>query len=135
MQYVTIKRFKRNGQDGYDHNIPYGTAVEERDGTIYSGVHPVCAERSFAGHSHFARDDDRQGLRRGALTAAIIEALAVPDKQHQVRWDKVWEDPRCQPYRRADQPDEVWLWNEDFFRLDIDTLEYIADLVGAKKGA
>lgn len=135
MQYVTFKRFRRNGQDGYDHNIPYGTEVEETAGTIFYKGHPVCAERSFAGHSHFARNEDGQGLKRGALTEAIIEALAVPDKQHQARWDKVWEDDRCQPYRRVDQPDEVWLWNEDFYRLDIDTLEYIADLVGAKKGA
>jgi hypothetical protein len=28
----------------------------------------------------------------------------------------------------------VWLWNDEFFRLDIETLEYIAALIGAEKG-
>jgi len=135
LRYIAFKRFHRKGIDGFEHNLHYGDTVAEENGMLFSAGHPICVERSLAGHTHFAWNDDGRGLERGTLTASIIKALANPDKRHRARWDMVWDDARCQPYRRTDQPEDVWLWSEDFYRLDIDNLEYIAALVGAKKGA
>lgn len=134
MNYITFKKFKREGLGG-NFNLHPGKKVEERNGVLYRAGKAICNERSAAGHAHFARNDDGRGLERGALTAGIMETLAIPDEEHQERWDKVWADEKCRPYRRTDQPDNVWLWNDEFFRLDIETLEYIAALVGARKGA
>lgn len=133
MNYITFRKFKRDGLDG-PFNLHPGKKVEERNGVLYRGDRRICVARSREGKLHFARNDDGRGQERGELTSAILETLAVRDAGYQERWDKVWDDATCQPYRRLDQPEGVWLWNDEFFMLDIETLEYIAALVGAEKG-
>lgn len=134
MKYIAHRRFKTNAICGWV-NIPATTEVEcEGDILIYNnGI--LCYEECENSHQFFARNDDGRGMERGKLTQAIMKALAKTngrgDKQHQERWDRVWSDPACQPYKRADD-DEYWLWNHDFFNADIDVLQHIAELVGAK---
>ena len=94
----------------------------------------LCVATSENAHQFFARDDDDAGMLRGKLTQAIQKTLAKRDANYQNRWDKVWEDPTCQPYKRIEYAD-FWLWNHDFFNADIDTLRHIAKLVGAKEVA
>ena len=39
----------------------------------------------------------------------------------------------AQKYRRSEHVN-YWLWNDDFYNAPIEDLEYIAELVGVKKG-
>ena len=57
---------------------------------------------------------------------------AKHDKAHQDRWDKIWDDPRCQQYKCSDR-DDFWLWNHDFYNAEIENLKHIAKLIGAKE--
>ena len=130
MQFITIKRFKRNGIGG-QFNIPYGTPLEmHTDGVIYYKGSPVCAAKSAASHEHFARNDDGNGQERGRLSHAVIDALNS-SQQHNETWQVIWNDPLTQKYRRTDHLD-TWLWNDDFFIAPIEDLKYIAVLVGIK---
>ncbi len=133
MKYIVHKRFKGKALCG-EVNLPAMTEVENKDGVICYNGSALCFDCSENAHQFFARNDDGNGMLRGKLTQAIQGRLAKHDKQHQSRWDKVWEDPACQPYKRADHEDH-WLWNHDFFNADIDVLRHIAELVGAKEGA
>ena len=63
-------------------------------------------------------------------SSQILSKLEKRDKNHQNRWNKVWADPLCQRYRRADHED-YWLWNPDFFSAPVLDLRHIAALVGA----
>ena len=49
---------------------------------------------------------------------------------HNARWGKIWDDPRCQKYKRPDQ-EEHWIWNFDFYNGPVEDLRYIAALIGA----
>lgn len=133
MQYVTIKRFKRNGIGGY-FNIPYGKHLEKRaDGVLYYGEKKVCLARSSAAHEYFARDDDGKGLERGELSHAIVNRLSQPQfnsvQARNEHWQAVWNDSLAQKYRRQEHASH-WLWSDDFYNAPIEDLEYIAALVG-----
>ena len=133
MKYVVHRRFKDKAICG-EVNLPAMTMCEETNGYIFYGDKLLCVATSENAHQFFARDDDDAGMLRGKLTQAIQKTLAKRDANYQNRWDKVWEDPTCQPYKRIEYAD-FWLWNHDFFNADIDTLRHIAKLVGAKEVA
>jgi len=132
MQYITHRRFRGKAMCG-EVNLPAMTACEEENNVIYCHGHPICYATSENGHQFFARDDDGNGMLRGALTQSIQKALEQHDEDHQKRWDKVWDDPFCEPYRRGEHGDH-WLWNHAFFNAEILTLRHIATVVGAKEG-
>lgn len=113
-------------------NIPAMTRCEEVGGCILCGGKPICISRSENAHQFFSRNDDGQGMRRGKLTQAIQGELRKRDKNHQVRWDKVWDDPVCRKYRRT-ETDDYFLWNHDFFSAPIQDLVHIANLIGIKE--
>lgn len=133
MKYIVHRRIKRNVICG-PVNIPAMTELDCENGTIFYRNGIVCCEDCDMSHQFLARNDDGFGMERGKLTRAITKTLAQTcgrdDKQHQERWDRVWNDPVCQPYKRAD--DERWFWNHEFYNADIDVLRHIATLVGAK---
>lgn len=131
MKYIAHRRFKDDAICGRV-NIPALTVLESKDGIIMLGEKPICYERSENAHQFFAQNEDGEGLKRGKLTQAIQKTLAKRDKQYQDRWDRVWDDQVCQPFKRADHEDH-WLWNHDWFLADINTLCHIAALVGAKE--
>lgn len=130
MQYIVHKRFKDRVIFG-QANFPALTICEESNGLILYEGNPVCAISSENAHQYFARNDDGNGMLRGQLTQAIQKHLAKRDDNHQTRWDKVWEDEKCQQYKRKEYTD-YWLWNHEFFNAEIDDLKYIAELIGAK---
>lgn len=133
MKYIVHKRFKGKAICG-DVNFPAMTVCES-DGAIISHMgNPICFTGSENAHQFFAVDDDGMGMQRGRLTQVIQKTLAKRDENYQVRWDRVWNDPVCAPYKREDY-DDYWLWNSEFFGADIDTLRHIAALVGAKEDA
>lgn len=133
MNYIVHKRFKGKAICG-EVNLPALTICEEVDGFLYHNGRQLCTATSENAHQHFARNDDNAGFRRGKLTQEIQKVLGKRDSGYQERWDKVWDDPTCQPYKRQEFAD-FWLWNHDFFNADIDTLRHIAKLVGAKEVA
>ena len=133
MNYIVHRRFKDKAICG-DVNIPAMTEVEEVDGVILYDGKPICFVASENAHQYFARNDDGNGMLRGKLTQAIQKTLSKRDENYQARWDKVWEDKVCQPYKRVEYED-FWLWNHAWFNAPIEDLRHIAQLVGAKEGA
>lgn len=129
MEYLTIKRFKREGIGGH-FNIPYGTKLESRDGVLSYGGKIVCKVKSAAAHEYFARNDDGNGFKRGKLSHAIIDALGGYGGDSE-RWQKIFADDLAQKYRRLEHQD-YWLWNDAFFNAPIEDLKYLAALVGVK---
>lgn len=130
MKYVVHRRFKDKAICG-EVNLPAMTMCEEANGYIIYNGKMLCAATSENAHQFFARDDDGAGMLRGKLTQAIQKTLAKRDANYQSRWDKVWDDPACQPYKRIED-DAFWLWNHDFFNANIDALQHIARLIGVK---
>ncbi len=140
MEYIIFKRFKDKAICG-NVNLPAMTICQETNGILHCQVYNeakgqsehkiLCRTTSENAHMHFARNDDGEGMQRGHLTEAIIKTLAKNDKRHQTRWNKVWKDKVCQAYKRPEHQDH-WVWNHAFFNADIETLTYIAKLVGAK---
>lgn len=134
MKYIVHRRLKKDVVCG-TVNIPATTELECENGIIIYNNGILCYENSNTSHQFLARNDDGHGMERGKLTQAIMKTLAQrngrDDEAHQERWDRVWGDPVCQPYKRTDD-DERWLWNHKFFNADIEVLRHIAELVGAK---
>ena len=62
----------------------------------------------------------------------ILSRLERRDANYQARWDRVWESPLCQPYKRPEHED-WWVWNYAFYNAPIPDLQRIAALVGAKR--
>lgn len=133
MKYIVHRRFRGKTICG-DVNLPAMTVCESDGVAIRHNGNVICAIRSFAAHQFFAIDEDGMGMERGRLTQAIQKTLSKRDDDYQKRWDKVWDDAICQPYKREDY-DDFWLWNHDFFNADIEVLRHIANLVGAKEDA
>lgn len=130
-RYVARRRAKFQSCSG-QVNIPYGTALENQGGTLFLNGKPLCYVTSQNAYDYFSQDDDGNGLERGALVAKILTSLErnplKADKGYQDRWDKVWADPICQQYRRAEHED-FWLWNQAFYEAPVEDLQHIAQLV------
>ena len=132
MKYIVHRRFRGNAICG-PVNLPAKTECEcGDDGMICFEGRPICYAESENAHAYFAPDEDGNGLVRGWLTRAICRTLKKQDANHESRWRKVWEDPLCRPYKRTEH--KHWLWNHSFFCADVETLRYIARLVGARGG-
>lgn len=133
MNYIVHRRFKAKAICG-EVNLPALTECECINGVIKHNNRDICFITSENAHQYFSINEDGCGLVRGKLTQAIQKTLAKRDENYQQRWDKVWDDKLCQRYKRKEYAD-YWLWNHDFFEADIDSLKYIANLVGAKEDA
>ena len=130
MQYIVHKRFKGKGIGG-EMNLPVFTVCQEENGMISYDGKAICVNTSENAHQYFARDNDGKGFLRGKLTQAIQQKLSKRDDNYQTRWDKIWEDPMCQKFKKKEHGD-YWLWNHAFFHAEIEELQYIADLIGVK---
>lgn len=126
--YYTRKRARFKGPDGYV-NIPYGTRLTG-DGkkSIFQNNKLLCYSTSQNGINYFVQDDDGFGEKRAELVNIIIKTLETMDKRYQDRWNRVWKDSICQPYKHKEF-DDYWLWNRSFYDAPIIILEYIAGLV------
>lgn len=131
--YVAARRARFKANCG-QVNIPWGTNLEAVDGFLYWGDRRLCAVTSQNSHDYFSINADGNGLERGRLTASIIARLSKRDKAHLERWGRVWDDPRCQKYRREDSAD-YWLWNHAFFEAPLEDLRHIAQLIGLEVAA
>lgn len=127
--YLCRKRARFDGISG-QVNIPYGTALICQDGFLMHQNKPLCGITSQNAYDFFSQNDDGMGRERGDLVGRILSRLQKRDSGYQARWNKVWEDARCQKYKRPEQEDH-WIWNHDFYNGPIEDLRYIAALIGA----
>ena len=130
-RYIARKRARIKGFNG-PVNIPWGAVLKERDGLLFWNGAAVCGVKSQNAFDYFSQDNDGQGQLRGKIVGAIKTTLEKRDAGYQTRWNKVWEDPRCQRYKRPEHED-WWVWNFDFYNGPISDLQHIAELVGATR--
>lgn len=127
--YLCRKRARFDGISG-QVNIPYGTALICQDGFLMHQNKPLCGITSQNAYDFFSQNDDGMGRERGDLVGRILSKLQKRDAWYQARWNKVWEDSRCQKYKRPEHEDH-WIWNFDFYNGPVEDLRYIAGLIGA----
>lgn len=127
--YLCRKRARFDGISG-QVNIPYGTALICQDGFLMHQNKPLCGITSQSAYDFFSQNDDGMGRERGDLVGRILSKLQKRDAGYQARWNKVWEDSRCQKYKRPEHEDH-WIWNFDFYNGPVEDLRYIAALIGA----
>ena len=127
--YLCRKRARFDGISG-QVNIPYGTALICQDGFLMHQNKPLCGITSQNAYDFFSQNDDGMGRERGDLAGRILSKLQKRDAGYQARWNKVWEDSRCQKYKRPEHEDH-WIWNFDFYNGPVEDLRYIAALIGA----
>lgn len=131
MKYIVHRRFTNNAICG-QIDLPEGSVCESEGNFITYEGKPLCVITSENSHQYFAVNGDGQGLLRGKLTQAIQNCLKVRDENYQTRWDKIWNDEKCQQYKRIEHQD-FWLWNHAFFNASIENLKYIANLLEIKE--
>lgn len=127
--YLCRKRARFDGISG-QVNIPYGTALICQDGFLMHQNKPLCGITSQNAYDFFSQNDDGMGRERGDLVGRILSKLQKRDAGYQARWNKVWEDSRCQKYKRPEHEDH-WIWNFDFYNGPVEDLRHIAGLIGA----
>lgn len=127
--YLCRKRARFDGISG-QVNIPYGTALICQDGFLMHQNKPLCGITSQNAYDFFSQNDDGMGRERGDLVGRILSKLQKRDSGYQARWNKVWEDVRCQKYKRPEHEDH-WIWNFDFYNGPVEDLRHIAGLIGA----
>ena len=127
--YLCRKRARFDGISG-QVNIPYGTALICQDGFLMHQNKPLCGITSQNAYDFFSQNDDGMGRERGDLVGRILSRLQKRDSGYQARWNKVWEDARCQKYKRPEYEDH-WIWNFDFYNGPVEDLRHIAGLIGA----
>ena len=128
-RYITRKRARIEGICG-KVNIPYGTALETKDAYLLYEGSRLCVLTSQNAYDFFTQNDDGMGKERGELLNRITATLMKQTSGHSARWGKIWDDPRCQKYKRPEQEDH-WIWNHDFYNGPVEDLRYIAALIGA----
>ena len=127
--YLCRKRARFDGISG-QVNIPYGTALICQDGFLMHQNKPLCGITSQNAYDFFSQNDDGMGRERGDLVGRILSRLQKRDSGYQARWNKVWEDARCQKYKRPEHEDH-WIRNFDFYNGPVEDLRHSAGLIGA----
>ena len=89
----------------------------------------ICGVTSQNAYDFFSQNDDGKGRERGDLVSFILIRLEKKDAERQSRWDKVWNDPLCQKYKRPEHEDH-WIWNFDFYNAPVEDLRHISKLIG-----
>lgn len=130
MQYITHHRFKGKAACGETLNIQYGKKIEISGNFIVtSDGKAICYSTSENAHKHFARNDDGNGLERGALTYAIAYGKrSVNSKSRQIyRFSDKEIEMLKREWRHFLKSDvDVILFNHDFFNADILELREMA---------
>lgn len=140
MRYIVHKRIRATGLSGA-MNLPFGTVCESDGCQIMFKGKPLVFVNSELGHQYFSRDDDGNGVERGALTQAIQKATRRPSRnasktaweEYNRRWETIWGDPALLKFKRPEDPD-FWYWGDGLFNADIEELRALAQKLGIKGG-
>ena len=128
MQYITHHRFKSKALCGKELTLPYGTTLKCEDGKLIKTEEgkAICFNTSYSADQHFSRNEDGNGLRRGALTYAIAFAPRKV-KNSGFRFSEEEQKLLCEKWDMFLKPNlDVILFNNAFFHADILTLGEIA---------
>lgn len=71
MQYITYKRFKKNGIDGA-FNLPFGTIVDVNNGILWHNARRICFITSENGWEHF-HPNTPEGEHRHCMLTALYQ--------------------------------------------------------------
>lgn len=127
--YFTRKRARFKALSSDVVNIPYGTKVTgDGKNLLFFDDKPLTYLHSKNSIDFFVQNDDGYGEKRAELVNTITSTLEKLDLNHQERWNRVWDDDICKPYRRKDHKD-FWLWDRSFYDAPIFILEHIKGLV------
>lgn len=130
--YIARKRARFKAGCGENVNIPYGTTLTVQGGFLVWKNKLICSTTSQKAYDFFSHDDDGRGKERGELVSAILIRLEKdpnkPDPACQARWNKIWNDPFCQRFKRPGH-EEHWIWNYDFYNAQVEDLLYIFRLI------
>lgn len=132
MKYITHHRFKCVSMNGAKINIPYGTELELKKGFVIApdGT-PICYPTSENAHLHFSRNDDENGLERGALTYAIAYSARNAGKGFRFTNQEI--DIITKYWSHFLRPDsEYILFNQSFFDADVQELRALASALNIK---
>lgn len=130
MEYIVKTRYKKIGMNGKTWNLPYGIVCNTTsNGQIitYNGI-PVCKSHSQDAYDYFVRNDDHKGNKRADLIKDIKSILETHDDDYQTRWNRVWDAPELEKFKRPEHKD-FWVWNYDFYNADIIDLEHIVKVI------
>ena len=127
MHYICTRAFTGRAINNLqDIDIRYGKTVEsdEGAGTISDGEgNTICRTESQVGHQNFARDDDGNGLERGVITYKIAFDYPFTNEQLDMIREKYAEFVRDIPFGAI-------MFNNDFFKADIEVLRTMAEELG-----
>lgn len=131
MNYITHHRCREKSMLGKELNIPFGTPLIMDSNIIKtSSGEALCYSTSENAHKYFARNDDGQGLRRGALTYAIAYSQRErksDDGMRRQRFTDAEIETICKDWEKYLVPDiDVVLFNHNFFNAEVDDLEKMA---------
>lgn len=120
MEYICHKRYKGNDLNGKPVNLPYGTKLRQHEDYILTEKgNPICFRNSECCFMHFARNDDGQGLERGAISYSI----AYSQRGHGFRFTEAQREiivTKWSKYIRRDI--DMILFNRDFFSAPVEDL-------------
>lgn len=132
--YIARKRARFKAGCGEYVNIPYGTALTVQGGFLVWKNKLMCADTSQIAYDYFSQNDDGRGKERGELVSAILLRLEKnpnkPDPAYQDRWNRIWNDPFCQRFKKPEHEDH-WIWNYEFYNAQVEDLQYIFRLISA----
>ena len=135
MEYICHHRFKGITAGAGEMNIPFGSKFQTIGKFIATpDAKGICYITSDAAYRHFARNDDNEGLKRGALTYAI--AYAKREKKHKdghvFRLSEGEIEMLMRDYPHFLKDTETILFNHDFFNAEINELQELAAALGIK---
>lgn len=137
MEYVVHKRFKSVAACGKVLNIPYGTKLKIIGNFIATtDGQAICCSTSENAHKHFARNDDCNGLERGAITYAIAygkrrKLKAEGNSVYRFTDKEIKMLGRDWAHFLMSDVDVI-LFNHDFFNADVSELKKLADSLNIK---
>ena len=127
--YICHRTFKGQTISGY-REISSGYPLEERGGVIYDNGAPLCRVHSENAAKHFCRNDDNQGLERGALTFSIAYAERKAEG-YLGRFSPEEAELLLKEYNHWLRPHrDVLLFNDEFFSAPVEELRTLAETLG-----
>lgn len=132
MEYITHKRYTKKALCRKEMNIPVGTRFKTISHFIATDDgKAICVTTSDDATRYFARDDDGNGIRRGAITYTISKG----PKLHTDGSPFTEEDYKkllelCDKYIMKNNA--AILFKNDFYMADIDELEDIVNTLDLK---
>lgn len=137
MEYIVHKRFKEVAACEKVLNIPYGTKFETIGGFIATpDGKAICHIKSENAHKYFSRNDDGNGLERGALTYAIAYGNRRKPKSdgkslYRFSDEEIKMLERDWKHFLRDDVDVI-LFNHDFFNANVSELRKLAEALKIK---